>query len=287
MPQLPFSPQFRFWFNENIYNCFRIFDWPLWNCCAECLGRLQLLQLLCPQGLDVLQPGSGHWNTYVQSPLHHYTINDCVSDSLLCLSTKYNYFHPTFHPSEPTALQLRPDLASLSCTRERSWTQLMMKIWLTCITNYCNLHTWDLTSCWTKLNVKTNISRKIVYSSKHIYLPHNICQVQRSNPHYMIPPLRQTGSECCSWHCCLIFLSLWSCYCYSLSSGNIKIINNGFGKFFLLPFHWIISFFLSMIYILCFIQSLHFNIFTFNPHIIIMPMNSWFFLSFKALLYLG
>ena len=30
-------------------------SWP------ECFGRLQLLQVSCPNGFDVLQPGSGHW----------------------------------------------------------------------------------------------------------------------------------------------------------------------------------------------------------------------------------
>ena len=109
----------------------------VWEDCSCCSCFVHKGWMFCSLDLD----------TEIQSPLH----NQWLYNSLLCLSTKYNYFHPTFHPSEPTALQLRPDLASLSCTRERSWTQLMLKIWLTCITNYCNLHTWDLTSCWTKL----------------------------------------------------------------------------------------------------------------------------------------
>ena len=49
------------WFRQ-IYNCFKILDSPLLNWLALCLGRLQLEQVCCPQGFEVLQPGSGHWN---------------------------------------------------------------------------------------------------------------------------------------------------------------------------------------------------------------------------------
>ena len=66
-----------FWhFNQS---CLSILECPLWNCCAEheiklylmtcqlqeipeCFGRLQLEQFFCPQGLEVLHPGSGHQN---------------------------------------------------------------------------------------------------------------------------------------------------------------------------------------------------------------------------------
>ena len=47
---------------SRLYSCFRILDWPLWNWLAECLGRLQLVQVFWAQGFAVLQPGSGHCN---------------------------------------------------------------------------------------------------------------------------------------------------------------------------------------------------------------------------------
>lgn len=61
-----------------VYSCLSILDCPLWNCWAEgqlcqyqsggnmiqevpeCFGSLQLEQFFCPQGLEVLHPGSGH-----------------------------------------------------------------------------------------------------------------------------------------------------------------------------------------------------------------------------------
>ena len=47
---------------SRLYSCFRILDWPLWNWLAECLGRLQFVQVFWTQGFAVLQPGSGHCN---------------------------------------------------------------------------------------------------------------------------------------------------------------------------------------------------------------------------------